>query len=306
MCEDVTYFIEIPMTRAKVAIALDPDRRQATRKVAAEIGIPYNEDKVVLIKPNFNTSDLAPGSTHEDTLMAVLEAVKREAPKKLIVADRSGPVSTRSVFEAKRMFELAQEDGFECLIFDEMHDDKYVRIEPPGSHWRDGFLFARPVMRADRVICLCCLKTHRYGGHFTMSLKLTTGMVHRKNMDELHSSDHMREMIAEMNYAYEPNLIIMDGVEAFYDGGPADGSRWEANLTFASKDRVAIDAVGVAALKMHGTTPEIERRPVFAQDQIKRAVELGLGVAEPREIELVPVDEASEMVVSRIEDSLYS
>lgn len=294
------------MTSAKVAIALDGNRRRATRKVAAAVGAPYNEGKVVLVKPNFNTSDLAPGSTHEETLLAVIEALKQENPKKLIVADRSGPMSTRKVFEDKHIFELGEEEGFDCLILDEMPDDMYVQIEPPGSHWKNGFMFARPVIRADRVICLCCLKTHRYGGHFSMSLKLTTGMVHRKNMDELHSSGHLREMIAEMNYAYEPNLIIMDGVEAFYDGGPMTGSRWKADLTFASQDRVAIDAVGVAALKMHGTTPEIERRPVFEQDQIKRAVELGLGVSEPKEIELIPVDEGSEQIAAQIEDFLLS
>lgn len=294
------------MTRAKVAIALDPNRSRATKKVATAIGMPFTEDKEVLIKPNFNTSDPSPGSTHNDTLTSVLEMIKAERPKSIKVADRSGPMRTRQVFEDKGIFDLGKEEGFECLIFDEMPDDMYKEFQPPGSHWRDGFLFARPVIRADRVICLCCLKTHQYGGHFTMSLKLTTGMVHRDNMDELHSSKHQREMIAEMNYAYEPNIVIMDGVEAFYSGGPMNGARWKADLTFASKDRVALDAVGVAVLKLHGTTPEIERRPVFMQDQIRRAVELGLGVQEAKDVELVPVDRESEDISQRIGDVLLS
>jgi uncharacterized protein (DUF362 family) len=113
-------------------------------------------------------------------------------------------------------------------------------------------------------------------------------------------------MIAEMNYAYEPNIVIMDGVEAFYAGGPVRGSLWKADLTFASRDRIALDAVGVAALKMHGTTSEIERRPVFLQDQIRRAVELGLGVQEAKEIELVPVDERTEDIAAKIEDELMA
>jgi uncharacterized protein (DUF362 family) len=69
---------------------------------------------------------------------------------------------------------------------------------------------------------------------------------------------------------------------------------------------VALDAVGVAVLKMHGTTLEIERRPVFMQDQIRRAAELGLGVQEAKEIEIVPVDVASEDVCQRIGDVLMS
>ena len=288
------------MADGRVAVALEANRRVATKKVASAIGMPYMEDKEVLIKPNLNTSDPPPGSTHTDTLSSVLEMIKPDNPRKIVVGDRSGPMETRKVFEDKELFEMGKEEGFECLIFDEMPDDMYKNYQPPGSHWRDGFLFARPVIRADRVVCLCCLKTHQYGGHFTMSLKLTTGMVHRNNMDELHSSRYQREMIAEMNYAYEPDLVIMDGVEAFYQGGPMHGAVWKANLTFASKDRVALDAVGVAALKMHGTTREIEKRPVFMQDQIRRAVELGLGVQEAKDIELVPVDAASEDVCQLI------
>ena len=294
------------MASAKVAVALEKDRRLAAKKVARAFGMPYFAEKDVLIKPNLNTSDPAPGSTHIDTLSSVLELIKPDGPKSITVADRSGPMNTRQVFEEKGLFELGKEEGFDCLVLDEMSDDMYKKFQPPGSHWKDGFLFARPVVRADRVVCLCCLKTHQYGGHFTMSLKLATGMVHRDNMDELHSSRHQREMIAEMNYAYEPNIVIMDGVEAFYAGGPMHGSLWRANLTFASRDRVALDAVGVAALKMHGTTSEIERRPVFMQDQIRRAAELGLGVQEAKEIEIVPVDIASEDVCQRIGDVLMS
>ncbi len=83
------------------------------------------------------------------------------------------------------------------------------------------------------------------------------------------------------------------------------GKKWSANLTFASTDRIAMDAVGVAALKMHGTTRKIENRAVFEQDQIKRAVELGLGVTNPDDIELVPADEPSEEIVEKIRPFLF-
>jgi uncharacterized protein (DUF362 family) len=112
-------------------------------------------------------------------------------------------------------------------------------------------------------------------------------------------------MIAEMNYAYKPALVVMDGVDAFYEGGPMNGSAWEANLTFASADRVALDAVGVAALKMHGTTRKIESRKVFEQDQIRRAVELGLGASSPDDIDLVPVDEDSAPMADKIRPFLW-
>jgi uncharacterized protein (DUF362 family) len=293
------------MPIAKVAVALDPDRRRGTKKVVEAIGLPSLKDKSVLIKPNFNTADPAPGSTHIDTIRTAVELVKAHGPKKIVLGDRSGPAKTSKVFQEKGVFALAQEMGFECLVFDEMAKDRWVKVKPPGMHWMNGFWFAKPVLEADAVIGLCCLKTHQYGGHFTMSLKLTTGMVHSRNMTELHTSViNQRNMIAEMNWPYKPTLVVMDGVEAFYKGGPMTGPRWAANLTFASSDRIALDAVGVAALKMHGTTGKIQRKSIFEQDQIRRAVELGLGICGQDDIEMVPVDKSSEPVVQKLRSIL--
>lgn len=289
------------MVKSKVSVALDPDRVRGTQKVVKALGMPDLKGKNVLVKPNFNTADTPPGSTHIDTIRTVVQMIKAESPKKITLGDRSGPAKTSQVFQEKGIFALAEELGFECLVFDEMPKDKWTKINPPGSHWMNGFWFAKPVLEADAVISLCCLKTHQYGGHFTMSLKLTTGMVHSRNMTELHTSFiNQRNMIAEMNCAYRPALIVMDGVEAFYSGGPMSGARWKADLTFAATDRVALDAVGVATLKMHGTTPKIQNKKVFEQDQIKRAVELGLGAKGPDEIEIIPVDEHSKEIAGGI------
>ncbi len=293
------------MPVAKVAVAHDPNRKSGTRKVVEAIGLPDLKGKSVLVKPNFNTADTTPGSTHIDTIRTVIELVKAKNPKKVVLGDRSGPAKTSKVFQEKGMFALAEEMGFECLIFDEMPKDRWEKIKPPEMHWMNGFWFAKPVLEADAVIGLCCLKTHQYGGHFTMSLKLTTGMVHSRNMAELHTSIiNQRNMIAEMNWPYRPSLVVMDGVEAFYKGGPMTGPKWKADLTFASQDRIALDAVGVAALKMHGTTDKIERRPIFEQDQIRRAVELGLGVGGPDEVEIVPVDKESVEVAGKLSSIL--
>lgn len=289
------------METAKVYVAFDEDRARATRKVIAAAGMPDVRGKSVVVKPNFNTADPTPGSTHIDTLRTVIELVKAQGPSKLSVGDRSGPATTSNVFREKGVFDLSEKLGFDCVIFDEMPKERWAKIKPPKSHWFNGFWFAKPVLEADAVITLCCLKTHGYGGWFTMSLKVTTGAVHGRNMPELHTSViNQRKMIAEMNYAYKPALVIMDGVEAFYRGGPMTGSIWKAGLTFASTDRVALDAAGVAALKMHGTTDHLEDRLIYEQDQIKRATELGLGAARPQDIELVPVDEESKAVTRDI------
>ena len=156
---------------------------------------------------------------------------------------------------------------------------------------------------AATVVITCCLKTHQFGGHFTLSLKCAVGTVPPglgptaggyPYMNELHSSKFQRQMIAEINTAYKPDLIVMDGVEAFTEGGPHIGKRVNAGVMLGGTDRVAIDAAGVAVLRHLGTTPEVSKGKIFAQDQIKRAAELGLGVKSAKEIKIVTGDKESE------------
>jgi len=58
----------------------------------------------------------------------------------------------------------------------------------------------------------------------------------------------------------------------------------------AGTDRVAVDAVGVAILKELGSNEAIMGTPIFAQEQMVRAVEVGLGVGTPEQIRLVSDD----------------
>ena len=98
----------------------------------------------------------------------------------------------------------------------------------------------------------------------------------------------------------QPDLVIMDGVEAFVNGGPAKGKVVSPSVVLASNDPVAIDAVGVALLRLLGTTPQVSRGKVFEQEQIARAVELGLGINSPERIKIVTGDAPSEAYANQI------
>jgi uncharacterized protein (DUF362 family) len=143
-----------------------------------------------------------------------------------------------------------------------------------------------------------------FGGHFTLSLKNAVGMVNKKNMRELHASKHQRKMIAEINSVYKTDLIVMDGIISFIDRGPMEGTRKEANVFVAGTDKIAVDAVGVALLRILGTTPEVTNGPIFEQAQIKRAVELGVGITSPSEIEFITDSEDSKKLALKIKDKL--
>jgi len=111
-------------------------------------------------------------------------------------------------------------------------------------------------------------------------------------------------MIAEVNTTYSPALIVMDGIETFTDGGPMSGKKKHAGVIVAGTDRIAVDAVGLAILKDLGSNKDIMNTHIFKQEQIARAVELGIGVSGPDQIELVTGDEKSKAYAERLKGIL--
>jgi uncharacterized protein (DUF362 family) len=298
----------------KVSLVRTSDRTEGTKKAIELLKINPVKGKAVVLKPNFNTADPAPGSTHSDTLRALILKLKEMGAKKITLAERSGPgPTTHDNMEKKGIFVMAKELGFDILDLQAMDRDGWVLVKPKDSHWKDGFLFPKIYKEAEAIVLTCCLKTHQFGGHFTLSLKCSVGMVPPglgpgaggyPYMNELHSSKHQRQLIAEINTAYKTDLIVLDGVEAFVDGGPHIGTRVKADVILAGTDRVAIDAVGVAVLRLLGTTPEVSRGKIFEQEQIKRAAELGVGVKAADEIEVVTGDKESEEYAQKVRGEL--
>jgi uncharacterized protein (DUF362 family) len=301
-----------PAPNTQVAFVKTQDRGAGVKKALELLGFDGVKGKRLFLKPNFNSADPTPGSTHPDTLHKLVQTLQTLGAEQITVGDRSGMGQTRAVMEQLGIFRMAEELGFNTVVFDELSADDWVLQQLSGSHWQQGFALPWPVLEADGIIQTCCLKTHRYGGHFTLSLKNSVGLAAKRLpgedynfMNELHSSAHQRRMIAEINAAYQPDLVVLDGVEAFVDGGPAQGKKVNANVILAGTDRVAIDAVGVAILRYFGTTEVVSQGAIFEQEQIARAVELGIGVDSPAKIELMTGDLASAAYAKQIQEILY-
>ena len=289
--------ITMSKTTSRVAL-VKTDRRKNGVKTSLKV-LNYNpvKGKNVLIKPNFNTADITPGSTHNDTLVALIEEVWEMGAKSISLGERSYP-PTHEVMEKKGILPLLDKLNVKVIDFDDLDKKDWILFKPKKSHWPNGFRIARPILDAECLISTCCLKTHQYGGIFTQSLKLHVGVVPTSRhgygyMRELHSSPHQRKMIAEINEPFKPALIVLDGIDVFVDGGPMTGQLAKGEVFLASTDRVAIDAVGVAILKFLGSNESIMKPKIFEQEQIARAVELGLGASFPSEIDVIPADEKS-------------
>jgi len=291
-------------TANRVALVKTDDRKRGVKASLRALKMNPVKGKNVLIKPNFNTADVTPGSTHNDTLVALVEEIWEMGATSISLGERSFP-PTREVMEKKGVLPILDKLNVKVIDFDELDQKDWVLFKPKKSSWPNGFRIARPILDAECLISTCCLKTHQFGGIFTLSLKLHVGVVPTvrhgyEHMKELHGSPHQRRMIAEINEPFKPALIVLDGIEAFVDGGPMTGKHARGEVFLASTDRVAMDAVGVAVLKFLGSNESIMKPKIFEQEQIARAVELGLGASSPSEIELIPADEKSQDYRSRI------
>ena len=292
----------------EVFVLKTTNRAEGVKKLFKNVGLDEYGGKKVVLKANYNSADPFPASTHPDTLRAIVEVLKTAGASSVTLAERSGMGVTRRVLEERDVFELGQKLGFEIVVGDELGKADWVRIGREETHWLNGFYVAKCFVDADRVVQTCCLKTHRFGGHFTLSLKNSVGIVAKRvpgevydYMRELHTSPFQRQMIAEINRHYGVDAVLMDGIRAFVNGGPEQGEVVEPNLMLASKDRVAIDAVGVAILRVYGATGDVGKHKIFELDQIRRAAELGIGVSSAKEIRLKPLNNECKQDLERIE-----
>jgi len=249
----------------------------------------------VLLKPALNSERRYPSTTDPETVLILAELV-REAGGVPFVADRTMFArSTEAAMRRTGLLDAAAQARMECLALD---DSPAVTLAHPGAeHWGSGQVRVyRPVAEAHHLISLCTPRTHKLGG-FTMSLKNLVGVVHGPSRIAMHFPAGFHERLAEIALVVPVALAVMDGREGFGDGGPDSGSLVRPGFAAASRDPVALDALGLAFLRIAGANHEISRGPVWRLPQLARAVELGLGAASAGQIRLPGLAAADEAAV---------
>jgi len=240
--------------------------------------------KTVLVKPNVVSGEPPPATTNPQVVRAIVKLLREAGAKKVYVGDMSALLSlpTKKNMERTGILQAAQAEGAEVLSFE---DHGWVRVNlPQGKYIQEAYV-SEWIFNADRIINLPVMKTHR-SATYTIALKNFIGATHGRQRPYLVDPSHWEEIIAEFNLAYQPHLNLVDGTKVMVSGGPWSGEEEKAGLILASGDRIAVDIIGLSLLKHYGKAKEIARKDVWEQRQIKRAVELGLGVKDGSSIAL--------------------
>ncbi|MFA5069795.1 MAG: DUF362 domain-containing protein [Patescibacteria group bacterium] len=235
----------------------------------------------VLLKPNLNTADPYPASSDPKFLRTVIEIVKEAKPSEILIGDSCTlMLDTGKVMACLNFSALEKDYGVRAINFDH---GGYIKKKIPGKYLKSISIPA-VLEEVDKLILLPCLKVHRFA-RFTMSLKLGVGIMKKIERTFLHMN-HLEEKIAEINLAYTPALIIMDGRKAFITHGPDKGDLVEPNILMAGTDRVAMDVEGLKILKSYPAKNKLNFEP-WEFPTIKRAAELNLGAKSERDYQII-------------------
>ncbi|MEK7476312.1 MAG: DUF362 domain-containing protein [Candidatus Coatesbacteria bacterium] len=164
--------------------------------------------------------------------------------------------------------------------------EEWVRYEPKakmrvlGGMFPEGLMIPKRLIGAN-IIHLPTMKTHVFTG-ITGAMKNAFGGLLFEKRHWTHSVIHetLVDLLAIQKEIHPGVFAVMDGTFAGDGAGPR-AMRWhEKDLILASADQVAIDAI---AAKIMGFDP-------LSLKFIRLAHEAGLGVGDPREIEVVGED----------------
>src|SRR5919106_1948076 len=215
----------------------------------------------VAIKPNetWASADDTTGITQPDTLRAVLRAVKRHAPRELIVTGGAGAAETEDVLRIGGLMDVIGDEGAEVVDHNRppfVSVDLEYRPSAEVAGPQSSVMVNRRVLEYDTLIALNQLKLHETATvtlalkNIAMSFPAADYYGHPRSTERHENSffDDMHSFIAAMAKRFPIDLAITVGHPAMIGTGPLGGHTFETGLVIASTDALAADVVGARLL----------------------------------------------------------
>lgn len=255
-------------------------------RLAGGLGFIRRGDRV-LLKPAVNSGNPYPATTDPE-VVSIVAALVVAAGGRPFVADRTMFLrSTRAALERTGILDAARAAGIPCLALDD--EDSVALAHPLAAHWPDRAVpIYHSAAEADHVVNLCTPRTHHLAG-FTMSMKNCVGVVAGWARPRMHLGAGFRARLAEISAVFRPSLAVLDARLGFADGGPDEGALVRPGFVAAATDPLALDAVGLAFLRIEGTNEAIGRGSIWRIPVMRRAAEIGVGAADAGHIRIVGV-----------------
>ncbi|RKI88624.1 DUF362 domain-containing protein [Parablautia intestinalis] len=240
-------------------------------------------DLKVVIKPNLimAKSPDYPVTTHPLVIKAVARWLSEHGVKDITLAESSG-----GLYNAEYMKNIYRVCGMKVL-------EPVVKLNMDFSaktvNCKDGFAnhsfhIITPVVNADYIINICKLKTHSMTG-YSGGIKNLFGTIPGLEKPQLHyrwpDIGDFSRMLLELAQTVNPQLTIIDAIDAMEGNGPTGGTSHPLHLLLAARDFYTQDYFAAGLMGLDPVNIEMIRQAVKA------------GLASPDEITIIgdPVPE---------------
>lgn len=269
------------MDRSVVAIAKGTDPEELVQRaldLVGGIGSVVRPGATVVIKPNAGHIG-APGSsvnTTPEVVSAVINAVKRGSPAKIILAESAAVgCDTNECLDVSGIRAAAEGAGVDD-IRDIKSDPELIRVKvPEPSSSIKHFDLPRFLLDADLLLNVPVFKCH-VSMVFTCAMKNLKGVVQDHSHYVMHTTNLAGAMMDLGDLLQEKTFTIADLYRPMEGYGPHAGTPVEFGCILAGKDLVAVDAT---ACRMVGL-------PLEQVEYFAAAREKGLGRFAEAEIEV--------------------
>ena len=230
----------------------------------------------VVIKPNLvmAKSPEFSATTHPLVIRGVIRYLREHGITDITVAESSG-----GLYNAEHMNRVYRTCGMDSLQPDARLNTDFTSrtVSCPAGFANRSFNLITPVTEADYIVNICKLKTHAMTG-YSGGIKNLFGTIPGLEKPQLHyrwpDIDDFSRMLLEVAQTVNPQLTVIDAIDAMEGNGPTGGTVRPMHMLFAARDFYTQDYF---AAKLMGLDP-------MGVSMIRQAVERGL--AHPDEITL--------------------
>lgn len=247
----------------------------------------------VVIKPNLIMAKptSVPATTHPVVIRAVALWLRKNGITDITLAESSG-----GPYLAEYMKTIYRVCGMNTLTDVLTLNDDFTSVP---VHTKDGFKnhsfnIITPITKADYIINICKLKTHSMTG-LSAGIKNLFGVIPGLEKPQLHylcpDIEDFSNMLLELAQTVNPNLTIIDAIDAMEGNGPTGGTSHPLKLILGAKDFYTQDYFATTLMKLDSNNIVM----------VRQAIERGL--AHPNQIELKGDPIPSDLTPFKIPDA---
>lgn len=234
-------------------------------------------DLKVVIKPNLimAKSPDFPVTTHPLIVKCVARWLREQGVKQIVLAESPG--GRYNADHMKNIYQTCKMKALEDKLTLNM-DFSARTVQCPEGFANHSFHLITPVVEADYIINICKLKTHGMTG-YSGGIKNLFGTIPGLEKPQMHyrwpDIESFSRMLLELAQVVNPQLTIIDAIDAMEGDGPTGGTSHPLHMILAARNFYTQDYFAATLMKLDPMSIVM----------IRQAVEKGL--ARPEEIELV-------------------